>query len=118
MNRYLIAAGLLLVILGGTLGLVVSVNATGNQGMYSCGAPWTGSDPNVGTDFSQLVTGRAAVYSDYKGLCSDARQARGLVAVLIVTVGTIVAGAGLVQETRKRITEYEPLTQTGASDPG
>jgi hypothetical protein len=118
MTRYAIVVGLLLVILGGTLGLVISVNATGNQGTYSCGAPWTGSDPNVGTDFSQLVTGRVAVYSDYKGLCSDARQSRGLIAVLIVTVGAIITGGGLIQDTRRRIAEYEPLTQTGASDPG
>lgn len=109
MNRYLIVVGLLLVILGGTLGLGVSVNATGNQGTYSCGAPWTGGNPNVGTDFSQLVTGRVAIYSDYKGLCSDARQARGLIAVLIVTVGVCIAGAGLVQDTRRRIAEYEPI---------
>jgi hypothetical protein len=111
MTRYLIAVGLLLVTLGCVLGLVVNVNATGNQGTYSCGAPWTGSDPNVGTDFSQLVTGRVAVYSDYKGLCSDARQSRGLIAVLIVTVGVCIAGAGLVQDTRRRITEYERQAQ-------
>jgi hypothetical protein len=118
MTRYLIAVGLLLVILGGILGLVVAVNATGNQGTYTCGAPWTGSNPNPGSSFSELVTGKPEVYSDYKGLCSDTRQTRGLIAVLIVTVGAIVAGAGLVQETRRRIAEYEPLTQTGASDPG
>jgi hypothetical protein len=112
MTRYLIAVGLLLVTLGCTLGLVVSVNATGNQGTYSCGAPWTGSDPNPGSNFSELVTGRPEVYSDYKGLCSDARQPRGLIAVLIVTVGACIAGAGLVQDTRRRIAEYQPLSPT------
>jgi hypothetical protein len=112
MTRYAIAVGLLLITLGCTLGLFIPVNATGNQGTYSCGAPWTGNDPNVGTDFSELVTGRAAVYSDYKGLCSDARQTRGLIAILTVTVGAVIAGAGLVQDTRRRIAEYQPLTPT------
>ena len=94
-TNILLAAGVLLVGLGILLGAVIGVSTSGTYGEKSCGAPWSGKDPVVGSNFS----GRKNV-TDYAAECSDARQTRGMVAFVVMGLGVVVIGSAFVLDRR------------------
>jgi hypothetical protein len=93
-QRYALVIGLVLIAVGFALGLLIPVSVTGDAGSQSCGAPWTGGQP----------LGLNSVYdhhtTDYRGLCIDARQTRGTIAIVLIGAGAVVAGASFVKRAK------------------
>lgn len=93
MNRTnsLLALGCVLVGLGIALGALITVSTSGTSGEKSCGTPWSGKDPVIGSNFS----GRKNL-TDYAAECSDARQTRGTIAFVCIGLGLVAGGAAFV----------------------
>lgn len=90
-QTYLLTAGCILVALGIVFGALISVSTSGTSGEKSCGAPWSGKDPVIGANFS----GRKNL-TDYAAECSDARQTRGTIALVLIGLGIGSAAAAFV----------------------
>lgn len=98
-QRYVLLVGLALMGIGIVLGLLIPVSVDGDSGSQSCGAPWTGGQPIVA---NHLLYGSKA--TDYAGLCADARQTRGTIAIVLIGIGAVTAGASFIRRNPTTVT--------------
>jgi hypothetical protein len=96
-QKYALIVSLVLVGVGLFLGLMGGVNTTGTQGGMPCGTPWFGETGTIPSDFSGIYSPKIQNPTDYKAACTDARQSRGTIALVIFGLGAVAVGASFVK---------------------
>ena len=86
---------MIIILVGIALGMFIHVGVSGNLGFQGCGTPWRpGFVTPVREDFAPASPASPPTITP--GLCAEARQSRGLIAVGLIVLGVIVAAASLV----------------------
>ena len=92
-TKFALTIGLLLIAAGIVLGTIWQVGVVTARGPQNCGGAWFGDgDKVIGADFS----GRRNPV-DVHGACTDARQSRGTIALVVLVVGAVCVGGSFVR---------------------